>query len=695
MAVSMTGPKFYAWDRDGKPLAFGKVYTYQARTNAPKETYQSEDGLVANDNPVNLNGEGYADIYLDGSYKIVVKDLDGNEIWTEDPVTARGGEEWVNCMAATYISATSYKITGYATDKFEVGRRVRIDNNAVSYGHSTILTSVFAGGETTVTLSDEVVTTGIINACVSIIGMVSLDLGAKEGQVPRNSDLFVDSVADMRNLTGLVNNQIVYLRGNTVIGKGFGQFRVKTADTTTPDNNGTVINANGVRLFRDYSGLINPEWFGAIGDWDGATGNDDTAAFQGAVNVGDIDVPWTAKSWLIGALSVPAGVNMFGHSLYKYTAFDMASILGLGAIVWDTNAATFITWGGRNYIEGCTFFGVDQSRPFQEGTAGNLHLFRTAVFRCYSGLGRNGANTLGNSRAVLSHFCGNIIGISSLTDSHVTNCEINANEKGVRITTGANDTVYMGNKVEWNNQHNWEIYGNQTSNQILGGVCDRAGLAGFSIKNSAGLQIDNVKIRRSGRLAENDQANDAHFVFESVTSDKLQITNCVTSVGSDDGGGGYNGGALTIERFVGNDLSDVALGDNITFNNAAANKGLFIAGQQVAKKSTGNVSAATNLTFSDLPVTPTYSRQLYELNIVTRQTDGGSNIQKLMLLCKRPGGNVEWFVLPVYEMNNSVVTTVGVDGVGGATVATDGTEVTLIMTPTEEVNAKYILTYIG
>ena len=69
MAVAMIGPKFYAWDRNGKPLAFGKLYTYQARTNTPKPTYQSEDQVVENTNPVILNGEGYANVYLDGSYK--------------------------------------------------------------------------------------------------------------------------------------------------------------------------------------------------------------------------------------------------------------------------------------------------------------------------------------------------------------------------------------------------------------------------------------------------------------------------------------------------------------------------------------------------------------------------------------------------------------------------------------------------
>jgi len=92
MAVSIIGPKFYAWDSDtGAPLAFGKVFTYQAGTNTPKATFQSEDGVTANANPTILNGAGYANIYLDGSYKVVVKDADDVEVWTSDPVTDPSG----------------------------------------------------------------------------------------------------------------------------------------------------------------------------------------------------------------------------------------------------------------------------------------------------------------------------------------------------------------------------------------------------------------------------------------------------------------------------------------------------------------------------------------------------------------------------------------------------------------------------
>ncbi len=170
MAVAMIGPKFYAWDRNGKPLAFGKLYTYQARTNAPKATYQSEDQIVENSNPVILNGEGYANIYLNGSYKMVLKDKDENEIWSADPVSAAEPSEWVLCLTAGYVSPTSFFVNGNFTAQYEKGRRVRIDNNSSVYAYATIRDSVYAGNQTTITIDDPVVQTGIVESCISIVG---------------------------------------------------------------------------------------------------------------------------------------------------------------------------------------------------------------------------------------------------------------------------------------------------------------------------------------------------------------------------------------------------------------------------------------------------------------------------------------------------------------------------------------------
>lgn len=174
MSVAMIGPKFYAWAKNGKPLAFGKLYTYQARTNTPKDTYKSEDQITKNTNPVILNGEGYADIYLSGSYKMVMKDEDENEIWTSDPVSSAQPSEWVVCLSTTYLSPTSFKVGGNFTAQYEVGRRVRIDNGTAEFSYTTILSSSFSASETTITVSDPVVTTGIVESCISIVGPNSL-----------------------------------------------------------------------------------------------------------------------------------------------------------------------------------------------------------------------------------------------------------------------------------------------------------------------------------------------------------------------------------------------------------------------------------------------------------------------------------------------------------------------------------------
>lgn len=67
--------KFFA-PNTNYPLAGGKVYTYVAGTNTPLATFTSPSGLVANANPVILDANGEAAIYLGTglSYKINVTD---------------------------------------------------------------------------------------------------------------------------------------------------------------------------------------------------------------------------------------------------------------------------------------------------------------------------------------------------------------------------------------------------------------------------------------------------------------------------------------------------------------------------------------------------------------------------------------------------------------------------------------------
>lgn len=75
MATLATNVSFQCFGLDGKPLAGGKVYTYSAGTTTSKATYTTMAGTVANPNPVILDQNGKAKIFLgDGSYRLQIKD---------------------------------------------------------------------------------------------------------------------------------------------------------------------------------------------------------------------------------------------------------------------------------------------------------------------------------------------------------------------------------------------------------------------------------------------------------------------------------------------------------------------------------------------------------------------------------------------------------------------------------------------
>lgn len=60
-----------------KPLAGGQIWTYEANSTTPKITYQDPYGMTPNTNPIILDAAGEADVYLNGTYRFVVKDKNG------------------------------------------------------------------------------------------------------------------------------------------------------------------------------------------------------------------------------------------------------------------------------------------------------------------------------------------------------------------------------------------------------------------------------------------------------------------------------------------------------------------------------------------------------------------------------------------------------------------------------------------
>ena len=87
-AVLMTPPYVEFQDSNGLPLAGGKVYAYAAGTLTPKNTFTDSTEATPNANPVILDSAGRAAIWINGSYKFIVKDSADTTIRTVDNVTS-------------------------------------------------------------------------------------------------------------------------------------------------------------------------------------------------------------------------------------------------------------------------------------------------------------------------------------------------------------------------------------------------------------------------------------------------------------------------------------------------------------------------------------------------------------------------------------------------------------------------------
>jgi hypothetical protein len=88
-------------DVTGAPLAGGQLFTYAAGTTTPQDTFSNSTGTV-NTNPVVLDSNGYADVWVDPalSYKFVLQDVNDNILWTEDNI---GTPVEVNAWSADVV----------------------------------------------------------------------------------------------------------------------------------------------------------------------------------------------------------------------------------------------------------------------------------------------------------------------------------------------------------------------------------------------------------------------------------------------------------------------------------------------------------------------------------------------------------------------------------------------------------------
>lgn len=66
----------FFYDKFGQPLKYGKVWVYRFRSTILKDSFSVDDKSIINANPVLLDGDGKAKIYIDGAYRLKVYNAD-------------------------------------------------------------------------------------------------------------------------------------------------------------------------------------------------------------------------------------------------------------------------------------------------------------------------------------------------------------------------------------------------------------------------------------------------------------------------------------------------------------------------------------------------------------------------------------------------------------------------------------------
>lgn len=144
---------------NGVPLTGGQLFTYQAGTTTPQATYTDETGGTPNANPVILDSNGSASVWLNPalSYKFVLEDSLGNLQWSVDNVSGILTPNAVNtaaiqagavtgpCLASGSVNVTNGALASDAS--IDANRPVNtnnIRNGAITYPKFSSTFGIFA-----------------------------------------------------------------------------------------------------------------------------------------------------------------------------------------------------------------------------------------------------------------------------------------------------------------------------------------------------------------------------------------------------------------------------------------------------------------------------------------------------------------------------------------------------------------------
>lgn len=151
-------------DASGIPLNGGQLFTYLAGSVSTAQTaYTDSAGTVPHANPIILDSNGYPssggsvqEIWLTSgvSYKFVLKNAVNVTVWSRDNISGINDttltlDQWAAGPTPTYVSATSFTLSGDQTSTFHVGRRLKSTNSGGTIYSTIVAVTVVIGPITT------------------------------------------------------------------------------------------------------------------------------------------------------------------------------------------------------------------------------------------------------------------------------------------------------------------------------------------------------------------------------------------------------------------------------------------------------------------------------------------------------------------------------------------------------------------
>lgn len=249
------------FDSNGDPLASGKLYAYQAGTTTPQDTYTDQTLGTANANPVVLDANGEADVWLDPelSYKFVLKNSNDVTQWTVDAVVGLINE------SALITSGLQALTSPDTADLLRIQDVTAGIDRKITLGNLWKAVSTFTAGTAPIG-ADLLAIYDSANALAKKITLSNLITGQTEDTDPQGNDeiLLYDTSAGTTKKTSVSNmpygpNPNFVINSSFRFGQEFGQLATAITSATTPANNDDTYIADQWILLSDGNDIVDVE----------------------------------------------------------------------------------------------------------------------------------------------------------------------------------------------------------------------------------------------------------------------------------------------------------------------------------------------------------------------------------------------------------------------------------------------------